>query len=272
MARVKQTANKAKGAPSKQLRPGVAKKLNSKEVATNGIKASAGKTRKPNQSVYREDEESEELGSSTQTPTAVQGSGDVNDRPKKARKLSVKGKARVYRKLARRCGYLSRTSSPEESRGYDSSQCLLSVNDAARLMRFNPCKVGMDVAYSDYEKSLRDLACNEGAPTGAAKAIQIHGDRLLREVVNKCVRMQLDCGMRKVNAGIVLATIREKLPRLALSVGPINKGLRIEAQKRKLITNVTDDDTAAIAAWDKSCAPSNDAIRAAARKKKANKK
>lgn len=228
MARSKQTALKATGAPQKKLRDGV----KVKEAPKGGIK------KKP-----LEDKKAA-------VRKAKSGSGETGDDAKKKGSSSA-SKARAYRRLARLAGYTSLTSSAQESAGTDAMCNLVSVNDAARLMRYNAASTGCVDTYDKFEIEDRKNALSQGAPLGAAKAVAIYTDAMLRSVVNDSVRRAFDSHRKTTTASDVLSVLRPMLPKLQFSVGPLTKAHMREAQRRGLMP-VAEEEKASLDAESKA--------------------
>jgi hypothetical protein len=280
MARSKQVAAKSSAAPKKVPRSEFVKK---KAAAQGGVKASIAKAKaKPAKKKGAEDEEADELGADLNATAAATPAGsdqggapaaeEADERSKKLGVLTKRSRARAYRSIAKRVGYLQRTPSAAESQGLDSEKTLVSVADAARLMRFDPAHAGVEEVWADRELEERAAALKEGAPVGAAKAVALYADRILRLVANKAVRHAVDTKKKKVGAAVVHAVLREYLPKLVMDSSVVNKGLLREAQRRGL-TAVAEADEAGLAAEKErtkkaaSNASKRAAVRAQGRKK-----
>lgn len=260
MARSKQVAAKS-AAPKKVPRAGFLKKK--KAAAQGGVKAVGARSAKAAKAV---DEEADELGADLNAAPAGSDRERADPRVGKAGALTKRSRARAYRSIAKRVGYLQRTPSAAESQGLDSEKVLVSVADAARLMRFDPARVGVEDVWEDRELEDRAAALKEGAPVGAAKAVALYADRILRLVVNKAVRHAVDTKKKKIGAAVMYAALREYTPKLLLNSAVVNKGLLREAQRRGL-TGIAEGDEAGLRAEKERAqkAASNASKRAAAR-------
>lgn len=219
MSRTKQTAKKSSGAPQKKLRDGV-KVKEPPPVAKGGIKK--------------------------KKTSAHTGAGET-----KKRSTDSGSKARAYRRLARMAGYTGLTDSAQESSGADGVCSLVSVHDAARLMRYNATATGCVDVFDKFEIEDRKAALAEGAPKGAAKAVGVHVDAMLRSIVYESVRRSFDSHRKTTTASDVLSVVRPLLPRMQFSVGPITKAHLREAQRRGLIA-VADEEKSALDAETKA--------------------
>ena len=301
MGRVKQTSAKASGAPQKKLRPELAKALAKKAVGggggVKGIKKINKKIPAKGGGLAEDDEEStptESTAADSQTGKGAAGKGAAG---KGAAGKGAAGKgatrsgatatatgneeghlgrqpvkktpawyARRYRDLAIIAGYTVRSDESNESRGIDSSRSLLSVHDAARLMKFRARSYKGAQPYPDAEMAEREAALCEGAPLGAAKAVQIYADAILRRLMLRCVRQSVDIGTKKVNTAAVHSVLRSYMARTAFTSGPINKALLRELQKKGMLLT-PEAEVAAISAEEKTS--QHDALGVAKEKKRA---
>lgn len=277
MGRVKQTAAKANGAPQKKLRPEIAKALAKKGATTavGGIKQPKKKKKDaPAGGLAEDDEESAptestvaESRTKSATKSATKSGGDDAERLGRPPVKKTPGwYARRYRELAVIAGYTMRSDEANESRGLDSARSLLSVHDAARLMKFRARDFKGAKPYPEAEMAEREAALSEGAPLGAAKAVQIYADALLRRLMLRCVRQSVDMGNKKVNTAAVHSVLRSHMARTAFTSGPMNKALLREMQKKGVLST-PESETAAIAAEEK--ATQDDTLGAAKEKKRA---
>lgn len=274
MGRFKQTSAKASGAPQKKLRPEIAKALAKKGVTavTGGIKHPKKKKSAPpgGGGGLAEDDEESAPTESTVAQSRVKSSTKSGDDDGRLGRQPVKKTpgwyARRYRELAVIAGYTTRSDDANESRGLDSARSLLSVHDAARLMKFRARPYKGAKPYPEAEMAEREAALCEGAPLGAAKAVQIYADALLRRLMLRCVRQSIDMGTKKVNTAAVHSVLRSHMPRTAFTSGPINKALLREMQKKGVLST-PDSETAAIDAEEKTT--QDDAAGVAKEKKRA---
>lgn len=279
MGRVKQTAFKATGAPKKQLRPEYAKAMAKKGVkvpgaAQGGIKKKQKVKKSSSDGAegggLAEDDDDSAPTEKTASETGSKKSASIQQDGERLGRQPVKKTAawyaRRYRDLAVVAGYTVRSNDSNESRGLDSATSLLSVHDAARLMKFRARSYKGAQPYDEAETAERDAAISEGAPVGAAKAVQIHADALLRRLMMRCVRQSVDMGVKKVNTAAVYSVLRPLMARTAFTSGHINKALLRELQKKNILA-VADAERSSIAAEEKNSA--DDALGVAKEKKRA---
>lgn len=276
MGRVKQTVSKSSGAPKKQLRPEYAAALAKKGIKVpaavqGGIKKKPKATPPSSGGLAEDDEESaptESTVAESRTKAGAAKGGEAGEERlgRAPVKKTAAWYARRYRELAVVAGYTVRSDEANESRGLDSSRSLLSVHDAARLMKFRARAFKGAQPYSESEAAEREAAVMEGAPLGAAKAVQIYGDALLRRLMLRCVRQSVDMGVKKVNTAAVYSVLRPFMARTAFTAGPMNKALLRELQKNSVLA-VAEAEKTTIAEEQKASA--DDALGAAKEAKRA---
>ena len=171
--------------------------------------------------------------------------------------------ARRYRELAKTSGFLSRSKNSIEAQGIDSTRCLVTTHDAARLMRFQP-----KLAHGEEIDHERTRVLREGAPRGAAAAVAMHADQLLRVLMLRAVRLAVDKNEKRVSPATmhsVLRAFQRTTPFAGSAPAPLALVRELQ-HKNVLQTPESEKDAVAANAKVANASAARDARRAENRK------